>query len=227
MPDVPPRIPALCAVALLALLLVGLLLIALAGSDAYSYVLGIALIPVSVLIWLMRVAERRYRASAASPDRNGPETGGSPDEAVAGPSRIVARFWGCWIGTVRVRPAEPDAVVRTFPINLVLSGCPLEARLSSEKGPKTQRGVVAVELLEQDALNGLLDLRVTVADSGRREEFVAQLVWRTGLLVSEDDSDPLTLELAPAAKGRWRRSMAARRAAGRRKRLAAAADSIP
>ena len=222
-----PRSSALCVVAILTLLLVGVLLIALPGGDIYAHVLGIALIPVSVLIWLMRVAERRCQASPAPPDRSGPTTPESPDEGVAGLSRVEARFGGCWIGTVRVRPEEPDAIVHTFPIDLVLRGCPLQARLSSEKASRTGRGVVAVELLELDALNGLLDLQVTVADSAGPEEYVTQLVWRTGLLVSEDDSDPVTLELAPAVRRRWRRSMAARRAAGRRMRLAAVADSIP
>lgn len=153
--------------------------------------------PIAVLITLAALNSPRMEPD--KPDQHKGDDSTPVDESEPSEGK---RFAGIWNGTARFWPTTTDSVLRVLPIRLTFSEDPLQARLIRSKVRDGRERIVAVEVLEHDATNDDLDLRVMVEKGNRSEEFVAKLQWESGVLLPADESDPFTLELRNIAPPR-------------------------
>ena len=146
--------------------------------------------PIAILMALAALSSPH--AESAKPGKHKSDDTAPADESKPPEGK---RFTGIWNGTARFWPTTTDSVLRILPIRLTFSEEPLQARLIRSKVRNGRERIVAVEVLEHDATNDDLDLRVMVEKGNRSEEFVARLRWESGVLLPADESDPFTLEL--------------------------------
>ncbi|MGB2986224.1 MAG: hypothetical protein WBE26_10105 [Phycisphaerae bacterium] len=104
---------------------------------------------------------------------------------------------GLWKGTARIWPTTTASVLRVLPIRMAITTDPIGSHLLRCKGRHRREQIVAAEVLEHDAANNDLDLRITVEAGNRLEQFEARLRCESGALAPEDETDPCTIELQP------------------------------
>ena len=175
-------------VALFVLCLVGTLC-SFAGGY-FEWFLGVASLLVVSLVSTTRIARARrgaVRRRIPAHFQAGVKSDVDADEAES--------LSGTWSGTARIWPLQRKACLRIYPLRVAISDGATRAHLLPGERGDAHDGVVAVEMLEYDAVTGNLDFRVVVEESGREEEFVAPVGRGAGMLISEDESARFTLEL--------------------------------
>ena len=102
---------------------------------------------------------------------------------------------GVWSGTATVWPVRRSKTLVLHPLRLLFSGDPLEVEVLPVESSAGEWEPAEVELLEHDASRGNIDLRIVVTQKRCRRAYTVRLMSRSDGLVSEDDSDPCTVEL--------------------------------
>lgn len=127
-----------------------------------------------------------------------------PRPAVAATQRRASQTWN---GTLRIWPEHADQELRVFPVRIGLALRAREARLLRGARPGGE-GVVDVGLAGYDAAHRDVDLAVTVQLGSSIRRFGVPLRFSRGVLRTEDEGLPLSLELRRQRPRRKRRARA-------------------
>ena len=190
----------------------GTLLLSQMHGTAWDF--GVLLAPafVSVILiclWLPRDSTEFVRQSDHVPvptsvGMGAPVSSHTPDlvdHSDAGSTAGPLQLGGLWEGTARWWPDADASDESAIPIQVCFSEDSRRAELLASGVDPAGERIVSVNVLEYDGFRGDLDLSVATSRHGTAlcDQHIAQLVFKDGRLVPEDETETFTLALRRVA----------------------------